>query len=111
MSRVQWYSFVKLRTGGGGEELYEVWKQLAWDIDVYLLEGYLGEHVSSLFRVFTEVRIWKSISIIDEVIELFLNLPNPSSHTMALELTQPLTEMSTRNLQAGKGPPADAYGW
>jgi hypothetical protein len=28
----------------------------------------------------------------------FLNLPNPSSRTMALWSTQPLTEMSTRNL-------------
>jgi hypothetical protein len=26
-----------------------------------------------------------------------LNLPNPSSHAMALGLTQPLTEMSTRS--------------
>jgi hypothetical protein len=28
----------------------------------------------------------------------FLNLPNPSSRTMALGSTQPLTEISTRNL-------------
>jgi hypothetical protein len=28
----------------------------------------------------------------------FLNWPNPSSSTMALESAQPLTEMSTRNL-------------
>jgi hypothetical protein len=32
----------------------------------------------------------------------FLNLPNPSSRTMALRSTQPLTEMSTRNLPGGK---------
>jgi hypothetical protein len=33
----------------------------------------------------------------DEVIELFFfNLPNPSSRTMILGLTQPLTEISTR---------------
>jgi hypothetical protein len=31
----------------------------------------------------------------------FFNLPNPSSHTMALGSTQPLTEMSTRNLLGG----------
>jgi hypothetical protein len=31
------------------------------------------------------------------------NLPNPSSRTMALGSTQPLTEMSTRNLSGGKG--------
>jgi hypothetical protein len=29
---------------------------------------------------------------------LSYNLPNPSSRTLALESTQPLTEMSTRNL-------------
>jgi hypothetical protein len=33
-------------------------------------------------------------------------LPNPSSRTMALWSTQPLTEMSTRNLPGGKGRPA-----
>jgi hypothetical protein len=40
------------------------------------------------------------VRVLDEVD--FLNLPNPSSHTMALGLTQPLTEMSTRNLPGGK---------
>jgi hypothetical protein len=35
----------------------------------------------------------------------FFNLPNPSSHTMALGLTQPLAEMSTRNLPGGKNWP------
>jgi hypothetical protein len=30
-----------------------------------------------------------------------LNLPNPSSRSMALGSTQPLTEMSTRNLLGG----------
>jgi hypothetical protein len=33
----------------------------------------------------------------------FFNLPNPSSHTMALGSTQSLTEMSTRNLPGVKG--------
>jgi hypothetical protein len=32
---------------------------------------------------------------------IFFNLPNPSSHTMALGSTQPLTEMITRNLPGG----------
>jgi hypothetical protein len=32
----------------------------------------------------------------------FFNLPNPSSCTMALDLTQALTKMSTRNLPEGK---------
>jgi hypothetical protein len=35
----------------------------------------------------------------------FLYWPNPSSRTMALGSTQPLTEMSTRNLPGGKGRP------
>jgi hypothetical protein len=38
--------------------------------------------------------------------EGFLNLPNPSSRTMTLRSTQPLTEMSTRNLPGGKRRPA-----
>jgi hypothetical protein len=36
----------------------------------------------------------------------FFNLPNPSSRTMALGLTQSLTEMSTMNLPGSKGRPA-----
>jgi hypothetical protein len=36
----------------------------------------------------------------------FFNLANPSSRTMALGSTQPLTEMSTRNLSGGKKRPA-----
>jgi hypothetical protein len=41
----------------------------------------------------------------------FPNWPNPSSSTMALGSTQPLTEMSTRNLPEGKGLQAGAYDW
>jgi hypothetical protein len=33
---------------------------------------------------------------------IFFNLPNPSSCTMTLGSTQPLTEMSTRNLPGGQ---------
>jgi hypothetical protein len=36
----------------------------------------------------------------------FVNLPNPSSRTTALVSTQPLTEMSTRNLPGDKWWPA-----
>jgi hypothetical protein len=36
----------------------------------------------------------------------FFILPNPSSRTMSLRSTQPLTEMSTRNLPGGKKRPA-----
>ena len=39
-------------------------------------------------------------SIPDGVIEIF-HWRNPSGHTMALGLTQPLTEMSTRNIYCG----------
>jgi hypothetical protein len=40
-------------------------------------------------------------AITDKVIGFF-NWPNTSSRIMALGSTQPLTEMSTRNLPAGK---------
>jgi hypothetical protein len=36
----------------------------------------------------------------------FFNLPNPSSRIMALWSTQPLTELSSRNLPGGNGRPA-----
>jgi hypothetical protein len=36
---------------------------------------------------------------------IFSNLPNPSSCTVVLGSTQPLTEMSTRNLPGVKGGP------
>jgi hypothetical protein len=36
----------------------------------------------------------------------FFNIPNPSSRSMALGSTQPLTEMGTRNLAGGKKQPA-----
>jgi hypothetical protein len=38
-------------------------------------------------------------------LDFFFNLPNPSSRKMVLGSTQLLTEMSTRNLPAGKGRP------
>jgi hypothetical protein len=33
----------------------------------------------------------------------FFNLPNPSSGSVAMGSTQPLTDMSSRNLPGGKG--------
>jgi hypothetical protein len=45
-------------------------------------------------------------SIPDEVTGCF-NWPTPSSRTMTLGSTQPLTEMSTRNFPGGKGRPAN----
>jgi hypothetical protein len=44
-------------------------------------------------------------TIPDEVIGFF-NWPNPSSRTMALGSTQPLTQMSTRNFPGDEGRPA-----
>jgi hypothetical protein len=44
------------------------------------------------------------VRVADEVD--FFNSPNSSSRTMALGSTQPLTEMSTRNLTGGKKLPA-----
>jgi hypothetical protein len=41
-------------------------------------------------------------SVLDEVIK-FLNWPSPSSRTMTLGSTQPLTEMSIKNLPGGGG--------
>jgi hypothetical protein len=52
-----------------------------------------------------EALCYKPGSIPDEVTGFF-NWPNPSSRNMALESTQPLTEMSTRNLLADKWRPA-----
>jgi hypothetical protein len=41
-----------------------------------------------------------SVRVPDEID--FFNLPNPSSRSMALSSTQPLTEMSNRNLPGGR---------
>jgi hypothetical protein len=46
---------------------------------------------------------WSPVRVPDEVD--FFNSPNLSSRTMALGSTQPLTEMSTRNLPGGKKRP------
>jgi hypothetical protein len=40
------------------------------------------------------------------IVWIFFNLSNPSSRSMAVGSTQPLTETSIRNLPAGKGLPA-----
>jgi hypothetical protein len=40
----------------------------------------------------------------------FFNLPNPSSGTIALGSTQPLTQMSTRNFPGGKKRPVRRAG-
>jgi hypothetical protein len=47
----------------------------------------------------------KSLVQVPDLVDIF-NLPNPSSHTMALGSIHSLTEMSTRNLPGGKKRPA-----
>jgi hypothetical protein len=61
-------------------------------------------------KLVTELSQWRMSNIEagpipDEVIGFF-NGSNPSSRTMALGSTQPLTEMNTRNLPGCKGRPA-----
>jgi hypothetical protein len=73
----------------------------------YDVEGKPFEYVLSVYVVGKTTRnVFSTIRMVagsnpDEVD--FFNLPNPSSRTMALGLTQPLTEMSTRNISGGKG--------
>jgi hypothetical protein len=43
--------------------------------------------------------------LIPDEVTGFFSWPNPSSRTMALGSTQPLTQMSTRNLPGGEGRP------
>jgi hypothetical protein len=45
---------------------------------------------------------WKVTGLIPDEVIGFFNGPNPSSYTIAMGLTHPLTEMSTRNLPGGK---------
>jgi hypothetical protein len=53
-------------------------------------------------RIF-HICIWHCTYSIPDEVTGFFSWPNPASRTMALESTQPLTEMSTRNLPGGKG--------
>jgi hypothetical protein len=47
----------------------------------------------------------RSLVRVPDEVDIF-NLPNPSSRTMALGSTQPLSEISTGNLPGGKKRPA-----
>jgi hypothetical protein len=69
----------------------------------YLLSiFYIGAHCSIVgwgpMLQARKSRVWFPMRSLD-----FFNLPNPSSRTMALGLTQPLTELSNRNLLGGGG--------
>jgi hypothetical protein len=72
---------------------------LLWDLRLWLL----WEWILWVSSNATSRKVAGSIP--DEVIGFF-NWPNPSSRIMALGSTQPLTEMSTKNLPWGKGRPA-----
>jgi hypothetical protein len=58
-----------------------------------------GTRYRSLLRHYATRR--KVAGSIPYDVIVFFNLPNPSNRTMALGLTQPLTEMSTRNHPKG----------
>jgi hypothetical protein len=66
---------------------------------------YRPETLSWLSYYATSLKVAGSIP--DDVIEFF-NWPNPSSRTMDLWSTKPLTEMSTKNLHGSKGRQAGA---
>jgi hypothetical protein len=48
----------------------------------------------------TVLQAGRSPVLVPDDVDIF-NLPDPSSRTMALRSTQPLTEMCTRNLPGG----------
>jgi hypothetical protein len=52
------------------------------------------------------VTSWKVASSIPDEVIGFFNRLNSSSHTVVLGSTQPLTEMSTRNIPGGEKRPA-----
>jgi hypothetical protein len=60
---------------------------------------------SSVIRRGTMLQAGRSRDSIPDEVTGFFNWPNPSSRTMALESTQSLTEINTRNLSGGKGQP------
>jgi len=51
--------------------------------------------------------IWKASGLIPDGVIWIFHWHNPSDRTMALEATQPLTEMSTRNISWGRGGEGD----
>jgi hypothetical protein len=55
------------------------------------------------------LQVGRSRDRIPYEVDFFFNLPNPSSRIMALGSTQPLTEISTRNIPGGKARKADNF--
>jgi hypothetical protein len=71
---------------------------------------YRGTSISVMYLTGTRKRIWlrhyatsREVAGSIPVVIAFFNSLNTSSRIMALGPTQPLTEMSTRNLSGGKG--------
>jgi hypothetical protein len=56
-----------------------------------------------LYTILEFCVIQKVVGLIPIEVIGFFNWPNSSTRTMVLGSTQPLTEMSTRNLPGGKG--------
>jgi hypothetical protein len=81
---------------------FKVFAFICWDVykemDYILGQGFVFIFLNSYKYIPTSGKVAGSIP--DEVIGN-LNLSNPWSRTMALWSTQPLTEMSTRNLSCG----------
>jgi hypothetical protein len=71
---------------------------IAWF--VYLFAVYLGAR-GSIVGSGTMLQAGRSPVRVPDDVD-FLNSPNPSSRTLALGWTYPLTEMCTRNLPAGE---------
>jgi hypothetical protein len=77
--------------------LLNIWRNYYY-FNLYFLHSWL-RHYATIRKV--------AGSNPDEVTGFF-NWPNPSSRTMVLGSTQPLTEMSTRNLSGSKGRPTNS---
>jgi hypothetical protein len=86
-------------------EHYKIWNSLHSDHHFRnLIPVWWGER-GSLVCCGTMLQAGKSVRFPTRSLDFFFNLHNPSSRTMALGSTQPLTEMNTRSLPGGKGWP------
>jgi hypothetical protein len=80
-----------------GKDTYQGWKTSRCFVRFGVLTAVaMGRTILCVKNIFESV-------LYPDVVTGFLNLPNPCSRTMAQGSTQPLTEMSTRNLPRGKG--------
>jgi hypothetical protein len=68
---------------------------------MYVFTATLSEARGSVFGWGTMFKSRKVAGSSPNEVDFFFNWPNPSSRTMAMGSTQPLTEKSTRNLTGG----------